>query len=152
MQDEAMEFSVDTSLGYQINHVARLLARDLEARIKPEGIALGAFPALLHLWEKDGLTQKELVARLGIEQPTLAATLARMERDGLVTRRRDEGDGRVQRVRLTPKARALREVAYGAAMDVNAKALQGFDEAERELLMALLRRVILSVEGTDNNG
>lgn len=147
-----MDFRTETSLGYVVNHFARLMARDLEARIKPHGIALGTFPALLHLWEKDGLTQKELVAKLGVEQPTLAATLTRMERDGLVTRQRDEGDGRVQRIRLTEKARALREVAYVEATAVNARAVSGLTGAEQQQLLELMGRVISTLETTPENG
>jgi len=143
-----MDFRTETSLGYVVNHFARLMARDLEARIKPHGIALGAFPALLHLWEKDGLTQKELVAKLGIEQPTLAATLTRMERDGLVIRQRDAGDGRVQRIRLTEKARALREVAYVEATAVNTRAVSGLTGAEQQQLLSLMGRVISTLEAT----
>ncbi|WP_294228847.1 MarR family transcriptional regulator [uncultured Shimia sp.] len=147
-----MDFRTETSLGYVVNHFARLMARDLEARIKPHGIALGAFPALLHLWEKDGLTQKELVAKLGIEQPTLAATLTRMERDGLVTRQRDAGDGRVQRIRLTDKARVLREMAYAEATAVNARAVSDLTGAEQQQLLELMRRVISTMETTPESG
>lgn len=145
-----MDFRPDTSMGYLVNHLARLLARQLESKIKPYGIALGAFPALLHLWEKDGLTQKDLVDRLGIEQPTMAATLSRMERDGLITRHRDEGDARVQRIRLTEQARMLRTIAQANANEVNEKALAGFDEDEKQQLMNLIRRVITTLELPDS--
>ncbi len=52
-----MTFSKDQSAGYLINHLARIFARRLSARIKPLGLTPGTFPALLELWEKDGLTQ-----------------------------------------------------------------------------------------------
>lgn len=141
-----MDFDRDTSAGYLANHMARMFARHLEAGIRPHGLALGAFPALLHLWQKDGLTQKELVDLLAIEQPTMAATLARMERDGLVTRHRDETDARVQRIRLTDRARALRSVAVAQAAKVNAKALATLDAAERRQFIDLMRRVIAALE------
>lgn len=142
-----MDFERDTSLGYLVNHLARLLARQLESKIKPHGITLGAFPALLHLWEKDGLTQKELVERLGIEQPTMAATLSRMERDGLITRQRDEGDARVQRIRLTESARELQDVALASATEVNAKALVDISPDDQRHLIRLMSRVIATLEG-----
>ena len=93
-----MDFDKSQSPGYLINHVARLFARGLAARIKPLGITIGTFPVLLELWEEDGLTQKQLVERLDIEQATMANTLSRMERDGLIVRKKDEADGRVQRI------------------------------------------------------
>lgn len=141
-----MDFDRETSAGYLVNHMARLFARHLESRLKPHGIALGEFPALLHLWEEDGLTQKELVDRLRIEQPTMAATLARMERDGLVTRQRDEGDGRRQRIRLTARARRLRSVAVAEASAVNDLALGDLSGDERQRLIALMKRVILALD------
>ena len=137
-----MEFSTDTSAGYLVNHLARLMERGLHRRIAPLGLGTGTFPALLALWDKDGLTQKELVARLGIEQATMANTLARMERDGLITRRRDARDGRAQRIHLTDHARGLRDPAIAAAIDENACALSGLSDSEQATFLALLRRVI----------
>lgn len=103
-----MSFAKDQSAGYLANHMARVFAKGLAARIKPLGLTTGTFPALLELWDTDGLTQKQLVDRLDIEQATMANTLARMERDGLVVRKKDTNDGRVQRIWLTDRARALR--------------------------------------------
>lgn len=140
-----MTFDRDSSAGYVVNHMARLFARHLEAGLRRHGLALGAFPALLHLWEKDGLTQGELAGRLAIEQPTMAATLARMERDGLITRHRDETDARVQRIRLTDKARVLRDAALAEAVAVNDRALGPLDTAERAQFLALMRRVIAAL-------
>lgn len=137
-----MNFVTEQSAGYLANHMARLFARGLQARIRPLGLTTGTFPALLELWERDGLTQKELVDRLDIEQATMANTLARMERDGLVVRRKDPGDGRVQRVWLTEKARDLRAPALAAAMAENEAALALLSQAEREQFLTLMRKVI----------
>ena len=146
MQTFPMGFDRDNSAGYVANHMARLFARHIERGIRPLGLSIGAFPALLHLWERDGLTQKELVERIGIEQPTLAATLARMERDGLVTRHRDDRDGRIQRIRLTAQSRKLRDEAVAEALAVNEKALGGLSDAERRQFLDLMQRVIAGLE------
>ena len=141
-----MLFDREGSAGYLANHMARLFARHLEARLKPHGLALGAFPALLHLWEQDGLTQRDLVERLDIEQPTMAATLTRMERDGLITRHRDEEDGRIRRVRLTERAYALRDIAVTEASDVNAVATRMLTADEKQQFVTLMRKVIDALE------
>lgn len=132
----------DQSAGYLANHMARLFARGLTAQIKPLGLTIGTFPALLELWDKDGLTQKELVVRLDIEQATMANTLARMERDGLIVRKKDVSDGRVQRVWLTDHARDLRGPAIQAAGAENTAALSGLSEAEKSQFVALMQKVI----------
>lgn len=56
-----------------------------------------------------GLTQRELAGRLGIEAPTMARHLDRLDRDGIVTRTRDASDRRMLRVHLTAKGEALRD-------------------------------------------
>ena len=137
-----MDFKKSQSAGYLVNHLARIFARGLAARIKPLGISTGTFPALLELWEEDGLTQKQLVRRLDIEQATMANTLARMERDGLIVRKKDESDGRVQRIWLTGQARDIRDAAGAAALAENDATLSGLSDAERRQFISLMQKVI----------
>ncbi|MGH1353518.1 MAG: MarR family winged helix-turn-helix transcriptional regulator [Thalassovita sp.] len=137
-----MSFTKDTSAGYLLNTLARLFARELQTAIKPLGLSTGVFPALLALWERDGRTQKELVAELGIEQATMANTLVRMERDKLVIRRGDETDGRVQRVWLTDRAKMLKDPAIHAAEAVNARALAGLPHADQERFLRMMQQVL----------
>ena len=137
-----MDFVKEESAGYLINHLARIFAHGLTQEIRPLGLTTGTFPALLELWAQDGLTQKQLVERLAIEQATMANTLNRMERDGLVTRKKDPKDRRVQRVWLTDHARGLQGQAVAAAHDVNAAALAPLSEAEQAQLLDLMRRII----------
>lgn len=131
-----------SSAGYLANHVARLFARELAEAVRPLGLAPAQFMVLLELWREEGLTQKDLVGRLDVEQATMAATLARMERDGLIERRPDQADARARRIQLTARARALQEPALAAAKAVNARALASFSEDEREVLLTGLRRIV----------
>jgi DNA-binding MarR family transcriptional regulator len=137
-----MTFDKTRSAGFLANHMARLFAKGLQQTVKPLGLAPAQFMTLLALWEKDGLTQRELVERLDVEQATMANTLTRMERDGLIERRAHPGDGRSQSVHLTRKALALREPATAAARSVNAVALGALSETERQAFLDLTGRVI----------
>lgn len=136
------------SLGYQINHLARLMERGLRERIEPLGVVPGQFAQLLALYETDGLTQAELCARVQIEQPTMANTLARMERDGLITRVADPDDRRRSLVMLTPRARELENELVSAAHAVNALATRGLGEHDVTEFMAVLAAVIDNLETT----
>ena len=138
-----------TSAGYLVNHMARLFAEGLRKRIAPLGIVPGQFPALLALWERDGLTQKELLQLVAIEQATLANTLNRMERDGLIARKEHPADARARTIHLTEKARSIRDAAYQAAMDTNQEALSGLSDEEHQAFLNFMRRTIteLQVQG-----
>lgn len=142
----AMKFQKERSAGFLANHMARLFANGLQQRIRPLGLAPAQFMTLLALWEEDGLTQRDLVQRLDVEQATMANTLIRMERDGLIERRSHPGDGRSQSIHLTAKAVALREPATQAARSQNEAALTGFSEGERRMFLDLMRRAIASMQ------
>ncbi len=149
-----MSFDRSHSAGYLISHLARIFEQALARRIKPFGIVPGQFPVLLALWEEDGLTQSELVERLDVEQPTMANTLARMERDGLIVRMPDSADRRVRIVRLTPRARALEEAATAAAGSVNESLLADLPGPAREAFIAAMRAIVVSAAkgGGDSGG
>ncbi|HEX8933032.1 MAG TPA: MarR family winged helix-turn-helix transcriptional regulator [Pseudonocardiaceae bacterium] len=134
------------SLGYQVNYLARLLAHALRERIESLGVVPGQFAQLLALYEQDGLTQAELCAQVEIEQPTMAKTLSRMQRDGLIDRVPDPADGRRSLVMLTPRARELEHELVSAAHAVNAAAIQGLDEQAVVMFMATLTTIIDNIE------
>ncbi|MBK1635749.1 MarR family winged helix-turn-helix transcriptional regulator [Rhodovulum adriaticum] len=141
-----MEFSRETSAGFLANHMARLFERGLARRIAPLGLAPAQFMTLLELWREDGLTQRDLVARLDVEQATMANTLSRMERDGLILRRPDEQDRRARRIYLTDRARQLQAPATQAAAAQNGQALADLTPEETALFNDLMRRVIAQMQ------
>ena len=75
---------------------------------------------------------RDLIRRLDVEQATMANTLARMERDGLIVRKPHADDRRAQSVWLTNKARALEAPAKTAAASVNDKALATLSQEEKD--------------------
>lgn len=143
-----MPFDKDRSAGYVVNHMARLFAAALTERIQPLGLTTGQFPILLELWNQEGLTQKQLVERLDLEQATIANTLTRMERDGLILRKPHPEDGRSQCIRLTRKARSLEEPATRAAQAVNEIALKSLRAEERRLFLETMGAVIRSLQAS----
>ncbi len=137
-----MEFDKHKSAGYLANHMARLFAAGLHARIKSLGLAPAQFMTLLELWSEDGLTQKELVYRLDVEQATMANTLSRMERDGLIERRPHPNDARAQSIYLTVTAKRLKAPATQAAKEQNQVALSGFTDKEKKSFISLMSKAI----------
>jgi DNA-binding MarR family transcriptional regulator len=134
------------SFGYQVNHLARLLAQELRTRTIRHGVVPGQFAQLLALFERDQVTQSELREQVQVDQSTMAHTLKRMERDELVERIPDPNDGRRALVLLTPRARALEDELVQAATETNAVATADFTEAEKRTLMTLVARAITNLE------
>lgn len=128
------------------NWAARLFARAIDRRLKQFGVSSGQMPVFFALGDGAALSQKVLAAIASIEQPTMAATLSRMERDGMIERRPDPRDGRSQLVALTPEAMEKALKVKEAGMSVNAVALTDLTETEREQFLELLGKVITSLE------
>lgn len=130
------------SICYKLHFVTRTGFMELNRLIEPYGISQGQFIVLTFLWENNGLSQKELCEWVRVEQPTLANTLKRMERDGLIYRKQDEKDKRYYKFYLTDKGEKL-----GRDMDINVEEIQDnvlktLTKSERELFNKFLDRII----------
>ncbi|MEP4769049.1 MAG: MarR family transcriptional regulator [Roseibium sp.] len=141
-----MSFQKTTSTGYLANHMARLFASALQKKIGPLGLAPAQFMTLLELWAQEGQTQRSLIERLAVEQATMANTLSRMERDGLIVRKPHPEDKRAQSIWLTDKARELEMPAKAAAASVNQLALQNVLEDERANFLTTVSKVIQNLQ------
>jgi DNA-binding MarR family transcriptional regulator len=139
---EEQSYAIEDNLGYLINRAARLMAQMFSGRLRRHDVAVGKWAVLLFLYARDGLTQRELSRLVAIEPPTLVRTIDRMERDGLVRREPDARDGRATRIRLTPRAVALRGELAVESMAANEYAARHLTPDELETLKSLLRRVI----------
>jgi len=138
-----MSYDRNVSAGYLTNWAARLFARALERRL---GAGVGPMPVFFALQGGRALTQKQLAISATVEQPTMANTLARMERDGLVQRRPDPADGRSALVSLTELGEARAEAAFADAVAVNGIAMSALSPAEQAQYYDMLHRVIAVLE------
>ena len=128
-----------------IAKAARFLARLADTRFRDLGISMSQFPVLMALKNGARLSQKELTLLAGVEQPSMAQLLARMERDGLIRREPDPVDGRSSLISLSQVAMGKILPARTVLAQGNQDALAGFDDAEIVTLVSLLLRVIANV-------
>lgn len=151
--EEALESPPERSElpGYVVNWAARLFGRAFNRRLLTVGASVGQWPILLALLTDDGLTQAELVRHLDLEQPTVANTLKRMHRDGLIQRAPHASDRRQEHLHLTEHGRTLAPQLIAMAAEVNRTALTGLSAGEARMLLELLHRVIenLRADTTD---
>jgi DNA-binding MarR family transcriptional regulator len=125
--------------------LSRALSRYAETRIQPLGTGLAGYPVLNLLSASGELTQKQLTERLGVEQPSMAQLLSRLERDGFVFRRKDPDDGRSSLVSLTDKAVGALP-AINAIMDAgNDQLVAGMTDEEIETAIALFKRMLNNI-------
>lgn len=141
-----MQFVRDQSVGYLVSLAARLFTRLADRRLNPLGVAAGQIPVFIALATDGPASQKSLAQAAAIEQPTMAATLSRMERDGLIARRPDPADGRSTLVSLTPHTAKRAAAIIRAISTINDDAMETLPDADRDALLAGLRIVIAQLE------
>ena len=134
------------SAGYLVRDAHRAFQKLLEKRIAAHGISRGQWYFLRVLWIEDGLSQRELSARVGMMEPTTVIALRSMEKAGLIHRARTSDDKRVARVWLTAKAKRVRDQMLLIARGINADACQG---VTREELDAFRRAITRMTENLD---
>jgi DNA-binding MarR family transcriptional regulator len=131
-------FPLAESSGFLVRDANRAFQRLLEKRIACYGIARGQWYFLRVLWSEDGLSQRELSARVGTMEPTTVIALRSMEKSGLIRRVRSADDKRRSHVWLTPKAQRMRGELLALARGITGQAEDGIARSE----LALFRRVI----------
>jgi DNA-binding MarR family transcriptional regulator len=119
----------------------------LEARLVEHGLTAQQWATLMRLLERDGWPQKELGESQGMDKATIGGIIARLEAKGLIARRPDLDDRRVNRVTLTAPGRRLALALRPLAAEVNARATAGLEAREAAALRALLIRARASLTG-----
>lgn len=134
------------SVAYLLRNSYRVFARALQERIQVEGIPIGSWPFLRHLWQQDGITQTELTRAVGLMQPNTNAALKQLARRGWVKQTPDSDDKRKIRIYLTPKGRQLFYRAFPLALQAREQALADFSEDEVAKLRSLLKRITKNLD------
>lgn len=124
-------------------HLSARLGRQLAGRLRealtPLGLLPAQFTALAEIARAEGMTQKQLVARLGLEQPGVARTLSGLEALGWIEPRRRNGRG--AGLFLTARARAVLPAALAAAAAVDRDATRTLSRTERAQLLDSLEQL-----------
>jgi DNA-binding MarR family transcriptional regulator len=138
-------FDHKQTLAYVSARLSRILANRMREELMPLGLLPAQFTALAEIAHDEGLTQKQLVERLDLEQPGVARTLTTMEAEGWIERRTAD---RAQGLYLTDRARDVLPRALAVVQSLNRDALRELSRTEREhLLDALGDAVVASRRG-----
>jgi len=104
--------------------------------------------ALLRSLPEHQLSPGQLAREVGLTSGTMTVAIDQLEGRGLVERRPDPLDRRALLVRLTPMGKELIERAHQAYLIEEREMLRALDAHEREQLIGLLRKLLLSLQAS----
>lgn len=136
-------FPLAQSLGFTVNRLANRLRAELGAGFEAGGfdITPDQWLVLGRLSEEDGISQKELGARIAKDKTNTARIVEIMERKGLVERRVDANDERQRLLFLTAHGSHTHQQLIPIARAVLQRAQVGFSDEEVNALITALNRV-----------
>ncbi len=99
------ELQLDNQICFRLYTAARLITQAYTPMLNKLGITYPQYLVLMVLWEQDSQPVNDIAHRLLLETNTVTPLLQRMEKLGIVTRKKGEQDKRQQIVSLTQRAR-----------------------------------------------
>ena len=131
----------ESSVGFLVHEVARLLRRRFEDEARLFGFTLPQWRALAEISRNDGISQVALAGALDIDQMTVSGVVSRLEKRGLIERYADPNDSRAKLARLSPAGIDLLATSRTVGRRLHEDALGGLSATEREVMAKGLARI-----------
>jgi MarR family transcriptional regulator, organic hydroperoxide resistance regulator len=131
---------IDDCIAFIIGKAAQQVARRARDKLEQHGVTPTQYAVLKVLSDADGQTGAEVGARLGIDSATITGVADRLAANGLLERRPDPQDRRLQRLFLTSEARS-RQPALDREMDQLNREVESELDADTSRLWSRLRQL-----------
>jgi MarR family transcriptional regulator for hemolysin len=153
---ERSRTEVSRAFGFLVHDVSRLIKRRFERRARQMGLPITRQQAavVLNIAGKEGVSQAELAAWLGIEPIALVRMLDKLHEEGLVERRAHPTDRRVRTLWLTPSARPVVAQILAINNAIREEAFAGMAADARDTVIDILDGIkgnLALREGTDDS-
>lgn len=135
---------LENQLCFPLYACAKEVVRLYREPLQKLGLTYTQYLAMLVFWEYGGLSEKELGEKLYLDSGTLTPLLKRLEKQGLVIRRRLRDNERRLRVDLTEKGRELKHQA--AAVPFRMRGCLALSDGEAVELALLLKKALAGME------
>ena len=135
-------YDFGNSIGYIINRTAKAFVKALDSQLREKvGVTVGQWKVLVMLVDQNGLTQKEIADRLGLEGATLIPIIDKMEKDKLVIRKVDPADRRNNKIYRTEMADVLWGKMVQCASNIKEISLEGIPDENVKIMKDVLENI-----------
>jgi DNA-binding MarR family transcriptional regulator len=132
-------------MAHVVKDLLRMIQRAMQIRLAAHSVSIGQWVFLRILWEREGITQRELSELAGVMEPTTFSAVKAMESMGLIERRHLSGNRKNMHVFLTAAGRGLEKKLVPLAEEVNQISVEGIHgksiAALRVTLLAMIENL-----------
>jgi DNA-binding MarR family transcriptional regulator len=128
-------------VGYALRRAQGVIFADFNHSLAELGLRPGQFAVLMLIDRNPGTSQSSVSAALGIQKANFVATIADLEKRGLVRRKKSSTDARTYSLGLTPRGRMQLQRATELQSVHEAKVTAQIGDEGRMQLLVLLDRL-----------
>jgi DNA-binding MarR family transcriptional regulator len=128
------------SFGRQIATIYQNITIHLDAQLKPYQIGTAQVSFLVTLLQQDGINQEALTATSHVDKSTTTRSIAKLEKTGYITRKKDPNDNRAYKIYLTKKGHRIEPKLYNILKQLNETLSEGLTENEKAAFKKLLEK------------
>ena len=104
---------LENQLCFPLYACAKEIVRRYTPLLEPLGLTYTQYIAMMVMWEHKSISVKDMGKLLYLDSGTLTPMLKKMEKAGLIRRKRSEYDERVVMITITEKGEELHDEASG---------------------------------------
>lgn len=125
------------------------MVRNLYAQLRPGGqdirremgVESGAIGILGMIWMNPGISQSDLAASVALKKSAVTKVVTSLEGQGLVLRRRAQGDRRANALTLTDAGHDKIAIFRTQSEQFHARLFDGIDPADEEIFLRVLEKL-----------
>lgn len=140
------------TVGYFLRQTNIAISRALQKRLVLYNLTSPQMIFMREVWLEEGLSQRELSARVGTAESTTVSALRVLERRKLIKRIAKPNDRRAVRVYLTPAGRQLQKDVVPKIQEANDMMIHGIAAKDLDILKRVLARIRDNADGLAKNG
>lgn len=135
------EMPIGREIAFMIKDVSRMMGTYADQQGRVLGISRAQWTVLVRLERTEGLKQSELAEILDLQPISLTRLLDRLDENGLIERRADPNDRRVNRLYLKPAARPLLDKLATLSESLMGTVLEGIEPESMERMLHDLKLI-----------
>lgn len=143
---------LDESPTHLLHRVLQCSNSIFQSEVKEADLTPRQILVLLTVARNEGLSQTGIVERTGIDRSTLADVVRRLQKKGLLHRRRARQDARAYAVNLTDEGKRILRSAEPVMQRVDARVLGALPARERDRFIAALKAILGTLESKPTFG
>lgn len=145
-----MENNSEKWMGYWIRKVVRKMNTLHDQKLQQYDLTSSQVSVLCQLWNKDGLTQKEIQEKLNLRPASVSGLVDTLSNKGFIVRKHDGEDARLKRLYLTEEGTRVKDLSIEIIKEIEDTITEGFSDDEKVIFICWMKKLYNNLNALEN--